>query len=226
LAASFGRAYFQQMAYQRERMDIATIPPERLRLDGRSGPGRELDAIDPDLRGARAEGKKIIQYHGSADAAIPVEYSRRYYAAVQKRVGGDVTDFYRLFVMPGVGHCTGGPGADTISADGATVPFDADHDVVAALLAWVEAGRAPERLIATRILSEQTESGGALMARPPAKVLFTRPLCVYPKVARWTGEGASTDALNYVCATPTALHPALPAPRTADPSSRARDKPR
>ena len=43
LAASFGRTYFQQMAYQRERMDIATIPPERLRLDGRSGPGRELD---------------------------------------------------------------------------------------------------------------------------------------------------------------------------------------
>lgn len=195
--ASFGRAYFAQMVYQQNERDLSTIPLSKLFADGRAGPGREVDAVDPDLNRVRGAGKKIIQYHGSADAAIPVEYSRRYYRAVQKYLGGDVTDFYRLFIMPGVGHCTGGPGADAINADGAVVPFDADHDVVAALIAWVENGKAPDRIIATHLQVDSSSS--PLAPRATREVQFTRPLCVYPKHAAWNGAGSPDEASSFAC---------------------------
>jgi feruloyl esterase len=195
--AAFGRAYFQEMVYQQEGLDISAISALKLIADSRAGPGRDVDAVDPHLGPVRAAGKKIIQYHGQADAAIPADYSRRYYAAVQKQLGGPVTDFYRLFLMPGVGHCSGGPGADLSNADNTAVPFDSAHDVVAALMAWVENGKAPERLIARHV---QTNSAtGVLNAPSTGTVQLTRPLCVYPKQASWTGSGSSDDAANFVC---------------------------
>jgi len=99
--------------------------------------------------------------------------------------------------MPGVGHCSGGPGADLSNADNTAVPFDSAHDVVAALMAWVENGKAPERLIARHV---QTNSAtGVLNAPSTGTVQLTRPLCVYPKQASWTGSGSSDDAANFVC---------------------------
>ena len=97
--------------------------------------------------------------------------------AVAKVMGGyDKTrDFYRLFVAPGMGHCSGGPGPNTF-------------DALTALEQWVEHGVAPDTLIATH-------STGGTVDR-------TRPLCPYPQVAQYKGVGSTNDAANFTCKAP------------------------
>ena len=76
-------------------------------------------------------------------------------------------------MAPGMGHCNGGPGPNTL-------------DALTALETWVEKGIAPEQIIATR-------------RRADGSIQRTRPLCVYPKVARWSGRGSTDDAANFLC---------------------------
>ncbi|WP_159107256.1 tannase/feruloyl esterase family alpha/beta hydrolase [Azospirillum sp. B4] len=75
-------------------------------------------------------------------------------------------------------HCLGGPGPNRF-------------DAVAALRAWVEHGKAPDRLVAAKPADDR---------HPKSAVLRTRPLCPYPAVARWTGKGSSDQAANFTCA--------------------------
>jgi feruloyl esterase len=100
-----------------------------------------------------------------------------------------VEDFYRLFMIPGMGHCGGGIGPNGF--DGATAvgaKLDPERDLAAALDQWVEKGIAPDHFIGTgKSISD------------PGKVL-TRPICLYPKVARYKGSGDINDAANFVCA--------------------------
>ena len=81
-------------------------------------------------------------------------------------------EFFRLFMVPGMGHCRGGPGPDRF-------------DALTALEQWVEDEVAPERIIASKL-----ENG---------EVTRTRPLCPYPQVARWNGVGSTDDAANFTC---------------------------
>ncbi len=101
----------------------------------------------------------------------------QYYESVLDAMGGlpETTDFYRLFMAPGVAHCRGGPGPDRF-------------DAVGALERWVEQGEAPDRLIASKVVD--------------GEVLRTRPLCVYPQVARYDGTGSIDDAANFACVNP------------------------
>jgi feruloyl esterase len=101
----------------------------------------------------------------------------------------DVQGFYRLFMVPGMGHCTGGPGPTSFGNDApeAGTPIDADHNVLLALDRWVTQGVVPEKLIGSG------KSGGA------APVKITRPLCPYPKVARYKGQGDSNAADSFEC---------------------------
>ncbi len=106
-------------------------------------------------------------------------------------MGGDARtqDFYRLFMVPGMGHCGGGPGPNQFGGSGADAPIvDADHDLLSALENWVEKGKAPEHVIASKL--------------DKGKVVRTRPLCAYPKEARYTGAGSTDDAANFQCAEP------------------------
>jgi feruloyl esterase len=96
--------------------------------------GKDLDAVDPDLRPFRNAGGKLLHYHGWTDAAIPPRSSIAYHDSVASVVG-DISDFYRLFMVPGMNHCAGGAG-----------PWDADW--LHALERWVERGEAPAQLIA------------------------------------------------------------------------------
>ena len=93
-----------------------------------------LNATSPDLSAFKARGGKLIQYHGWNDPAISPEYSLRYAAAVTKKMG-DASDFYRLYMVPGMLHCTGGAS-----------PFQADW--LKPLVAWVEGGTAPQTITA------------------------------------------------------------------------------
>ena len=123
-------------------------------------------------------------YTGWADPVVPPQDTVAYYDAVVKTMGGleKTREFYRFFLAPGMGHCSGGPG-----------PNQFDH--LAALEQWVEKGVAPDKMIATHSTS--------------GKVDRTRPLCMYPLVARWKGTGSSDEAANFTCvAAPPASTPA------------------
>jgi len=146
--------------------------------------GNALDANNPNLRPLRDGGGKLLLYHGWSDADISPLGTIDYYERVVSMLGdgqdrttalADIQDFFRLFMVPGMGHCRGGPGPDTF-------------DALTALEQWVEHGEAPERIVASKV-----EAGD---------VLRTRPLCPYPQVARWDGTGSSDDAANFSCVVP------------------------
>lgn len=134
-----------------------------------------FNATNPDLSAFRANGGKLIQYHGWSDPDITPLNSINYYESVAQATPG-ASDFYRLFLVPGMQHCQGGPGPSKF-------------DMIGALDQWVEHSTAPDRVVA----SHATASGA---------VDRTRPLCAYPKEAQWTGSGSTDDAQNFVCALP------------------------
>ena len=133
-----------------------------------------LDATNLDLRAFQARGGKVIMYAGWADAVVPAQDTINYFEAVAREIGGlaAVQDFFRLFLVPGMGHCGGDVSLDSFAA-------------LTALEQWVEEGRLPRGLI-----SEQRHND---------RVVRTRPLCAYPEVARYSGAGSSDDAGNFTC---------------------------
>jgi feruloyl esterase len=142
-----------------------------------------INAMNPDLSKFVAYGGKLIQYHGSADPVVPPRDSIDYFERVQafeaksKDAAADTSaDHYRLFLVPGMEHCKGG--------EGATV-FDAQQ----ALEDWVEHGKAPAMIVATKYVNDNREAGTA----------FSRPLCPYPSQARYSGTGDPNDAANFAC---------------------------
>jgi feruloyl esterase len=136
--------------------------------------GALLNATDPDLRLFRARGGKLLMYHGWAEPQINPLLSVNYVAHVREAMG-PTDDFLRLFMIPGMPHCRGGVGVN-------------DVDFMTPLVDWVEHGVAPARIIATR------RSGG--------NVVRSRPLCSYPRVARYGGTGSTDDAANFACLDP------------------------
>ena len=89
--------------------------------------------------------------------------------------------FVRLFMVPGMMHCGGGPGPNSF-------------DTASAIEQWREKNTAPEQLVASRYAN----SVAALMGSP-GKALATRPVCAYPAVPHWTGKGSYDEAQNYIC---------------------------
>jgi feruloyl esterase len=136
-----------------------------------------LNATNPDLREFRRRGGKLLQYHGWNDQLIAPENSINYYESVAKAQGSasETQSFYRLFMAPGMTHCSGGTGPNTF-------------DMQAALEQWIERGAAPDRVIATRAINGVVDR--------------SRPLCVYPKVATYAGFGDTNEAVNFVCRDP------------------------
>jgi hypothetical protein len=129
---------------------------------------------DPDLSAFRRAGGRLIMWHGWNDQLIFPEGTIDYYNRVIDTFGSrtQVQRFARLFMAPGVFHCAGGTGPSVF-------------DMFSALVQWVEKGQAPERIIASQIV------GGT--------VVRTRPLCAYPKVARYDGKGDPNAAESFKC---------------------------
>lgn len=182
-------------------------------------------APSPDLTRFKARGGKIIQYHGWNDAVVAPQSSPNYahalaqferlkglspaafdqaveklsaadVAAAEKTHAPAVQQYHRLFMLPNVAHCGGGSGPSTIGGGtGDPLPAfrDADHDVVLALARWVEQGVAPEAIVATKL------KDGAVVRQ--------RPVCVYPKQARYKGSGDINVAANFTCVSPGAEEP-------------------
>jgi len=140
-----------------------------------------LNAVDPDLREFEARGGKHIIYHGWNDPGVMPMETVNYYHRLQtfreqsqgsKNALKETQAYSRLFMVPGMGHCRGGVGPDQI-------------DFMAAIVDWVENGKAPERILASHV-----EDG---------KVTMTRPLCPEPQVATYKGKGDADKAENWVC---------------------------
>jgi Tannase and feruloyl esterase len=130
-------------------------------------------------------------YHGWSDAAIPAPNSIDYYASVVKTMGQRKTDsFLRLFMVPGMQHCGGGPGPNYFGQSGDGKDDDPEHNLYAAIEQWVERGVAPSKIIATKYAND---------FKPGESPKLTRPLCPYPQIAKYKGTGDKNDAASFVC---------------------------
>jgi hypothetical protein len=148
-----------------------------------------LNATDPNLKAFKARGGKLILYHGWNDAALPPINTINYFQSVVAKMGQrEAGSFVRLYMVPGLQHCFGGPGPDSFGATLTPDVSDAQHDMTMALERWVEQGIAPDQIIASKRRGT---------AKSPA--VRTRPLCPYPQVARYKGSGSTDDAANFVC---------------------------
>jgi Tannase and feruloyl esterase len=136
---------------------------------------------------------KDISYHGTADQLIFSRGTINYFQRLHARYGaGNVDKFARLFMAPGMSHCAFGAGANAFGNNdffGLPVPADPQHDIFQALINWVEFGVAPDQIIATKYINDNPAGG----------VAFTRPLCVFPKIAKYKGAGDPASATNWTC---------------------------
>jgi feruloyl esterase len=122
---------------------------------------------------------KLILYHGVSDPVFSALDTIRYYKKLQEKYQGGTTDFARLFLVPGMNHCGGGQYA-----------LDS-FDTLDPIVAWVERGKAPDRLVATA--STDAHSGSRL--RPG----LSRPLCPYPQTPHYRGTGNGDEAAAFDC---------------------------
>jgi feruloyl esterase len=136
-----------------------------------------LAAVDPNLAAFVQRGGKLLTYHGWSDQNIAPQASVNFYtrALAATRAPAKGSTWLRLYMVPGMGHCSGGEGPDTF-------------DMMSALDAWVDRGTLPQQIEASKITA--------------GKVTRTRPLCPYPQVARHKGTGSIDEAANFACVAP------------------------
>jgi len=200
IQSGFGNSYYGQAVFERPEWDFRTLEFDSDVALGDEKAGPSLNATSPDLRSFRARGGKLIQYHGWGDAAISPINSIQYYESVGSFLGKypdprsgsskQAQDFYRLFMVPGMGHCGGGIGPNNFGNGGRAVLTDPEHDIASALERWVEKGGSPDHLIGS----------GTVVGDPSEKM--TRPLCPYPQTAHYLGSGDVNDASSFACRVP------------------------
>ena len=179
--AKFATEAFRWMVYgdpkwEVDRFDIARDYPK-----ARESMGSLMDSDDPDLSAFTDRGGKLLLYHGWNDAAIPAGATIDFHAALRKTLGPVADAQVRLFMIPGMMHCGAGIGPN-------------DYDLFGPLDSWVESGVAPERIVAT-----EYDPRAMFGPAPGARVVRTRPLCPWPKVAHFDGTGSTDDAASFSC---------------------------
>lgn len=162
------------------------------RVDEELGP--HINAMKPDLSDFANRGGKLILFHGWADLINPID-TIVYYDRVHE-ANPNASSFLRLFMAPGVGHCTGGSGPDTFGQTPEMPASPRETDLLKALDHWVETDEAPDKVIARKLpLGELHETDNAADAEPVA----TRPVCAYPSVAKYDGIGDPNHADSFSC---------------------------
>ena len=169
--------HFQYWIHQDPKFDWRTLDDAAFEADFTASQKKFHAAIgtdDPNLEAFRTRGGKMIVWHGEADPLIFPRGTVNYFERVLAQNGGSaqVTQFARLFMAPGVGHCGGGDGPSPVG-------------LLDTLVNWVEKGEAPATVPASR--------------RRPDGTVLSRPLCPYPTTAKWSGTGSTDDAANFAC---------------------------
>lgn len=168
---AFGTEMFKYLIFHDPAWDYSRYDFTNFRKETALA-GTMFNATDPNLDAFKASGGKLVMWHGWSDPALTAFGSIKYHDQVHAR-DPKAGDYLRMFMMPGVLHCAGGPGPDT-----------ADWDRV--IDDWVDKGQAPERVIARKMAA-----GGA--------VSRTRPLCVYPQHAVYRGTGSIDEEKSFAC---------------------------
>jgi feruloyl esterase len=138
-----------------------------------------------DLTTLRDRGAKVMVYHGTSDPIFSSDDTTHWWQQVDANNSGNAAKFARLYLIPGMNHCSGGPATD-------------QFDMLTPLVNWVEKGVAPDSVVAS---ARGTGNAGGVNADVPASWApdRTRPLCPYPKVARYKGVGGIDSAASFTC---------------------------
>jgi len=138
-----------------------------------------------DLSLLKSRGAKVMIYHGTSDPIFSSDDSVAFYEGLRASNGGEASDFARLYLVPGMNHCSGGPATD-------------QFDMLTPLVNWVERGMPPDSVLAS---ARGASNPGGANADVPAtwSPTRTRPLCTYPKVARYNGSGSLDLASSFTC---------------------------
>jgi len=173
---SYGESFFKYMAFPRREEGIELSAFKLETVTPKLGWIHDvLDAMDPDLTRFLDRKGKMLMYFGWADQSLNAQMGVDYYESVLQKTGPKTPEFFRLFMQPGVFHCGGGVGPGN---------FEPLLDVID----WVEAGKAPDRIVAAQVWN--------------GKTVRTRPLCPYPQTARYVGTGSIDEAQNFHCVAP------------------------
>ncbi|MYH70747.1 MAG: tannase/feruloyl esterase family alpha/beta hydrolase [Gammaproteobacteria bacterium] len=169
-------SWFRYFAFETDdsELDWKELDPKR-DLSRMTQSGRIFNATDPDLSAFRERGGKMIIYHGWADFGVNPLSTVDYYRRVAQLSDDGAAAFLRLYLVPGMHHCAGGVNIDRF-------------DLITPLIDWVETGVAPRDLVGYRV-----EHG---------RVTRSRPLCPYPRVARYRGTGSIDAHENFACVEP------------------------
>jgi feruloyl esterase len=180
----FAESFYRYLVFQDPSWAYATVDLERDVAEAQRRIGPIVNSTNPDLSRFHAHGGKLLQYHGWNDPLISPYNSIDYYESVVAFRGGtkkraaalqETQANHRLFMVPGMEHCRGGDATDTF-------------DGLGALEKWVEEGIAPDQIAATKVVDGRT--------------VRSRPLCPYPQVATYRGQGSTDDAGSFTCALP------------------------
>ncbi|HYM22749.1 MAG TPA: tannase/feruloyl esterase family alpha/beta hydrolase [Vicinamibacterales bacterium] len=171
LRYAFGTQFFKYFVFNDPAWDYSKYDVSRARRDAALA-ATFMNATDAKLEGFKAKNRKLILWHGWSDSALTALASVQYYERAEA-ADPKIRDSFRMFMLPGVLHCGGGPGPDTA-------------DWTSAIVDWVEKGRAPERIVAKKMSAD-------------GKVARSRPLCPYPQHAVYSGSGSTDDEKNFTC---------------------------
>jgi feruloyl esterase len=173
--AVFGQEFYRWMVFDDPAWEMENFDLDRDYPAARERIAPILNAESSDLSAFARRGGKLIMYQGWNDPIISPDETIKYFEAVRRHIGPTADDQVRLFMVPGMMHCAGGPGATS---------FDMQPE----LEKWVERGESPDRVIAVK-----PDAGD---------VPFSRPLCPWPKTAHYKGSGSTQDASNFACVSP------------------------
>jgi hypothetical protein len=182
----FVNGFFANIVFQNMAWDYRTFTFDRdIKITDDRVAGT-LNATDPNLKAFRDRGGKLLLYQGWNDTAIAPMNTVNYYKSVVAKMGAKpAEDFVKLYMVPGMRHCAGGPGPDSFGASPGTPQADSGNSMSRTLESWVENGTAPGKIIAAKYEGDH--------------VVSTRPLCPYPQVAHYSGSGSTNDAVNFTC---------------------------